>query len=78
MDYRDFMNYRDLLPGASRTVYTAGICPCGTHYAPNHISGYFAKWLLRGTVTGFSCTLKAINLRYIDLPAKERVAREEF
>ncbi len=67
-------NPRDIPQGQSRTYYTRGNCPCGSHYAKGHVSG-FAKWLVRGTATGCSCTLKRVNIGFSDLPEAERLAR---
>jgi hypothetical protein len=45
----------------------SGTCPCGSHYAREHVSGY-SKWLAYGD--GRECKLLAYNLRYSELPMK--------
>ena len=69
-----YYNVRDIPQGQSRTYYTRGTCPCGSHYARGHVSGY-VKWVVRKTARGCSCTLKRINISFNELPKAERQVR---
>lgn len=73
--YSSYSNPRDIPQGESRTYYTRGACPCGSHHPLNHTNGGFVKWLVRGTSRGCSCFVKRVNIGFSDLPKAEQCAR---